>query len=341
MTLFPEKNHEIGSEFWAVPLAQFENKLLPDKTRWFLSGRVALDAIIKDIKKRNSVNTAALPSWCCDSMIVPFLKNNINVKFYSVCFKEGKLHQNLDEAEGADIIFLIDYFGFEQTHDVKFDGIKICDITHSVFRTRQKDADYYFGSFRKWAGFLTGGFAYKKDGELLNDFNVQNGDEYVMLRKEAMNEKKDYINGLNNTKGFLEKFSKAEELLDSGIIGSATESDIQNALFLDVELIRKKRRENAEILIRGLCDFAVFKEMKEGDCPLLMPLYIQNGKRDELKKHLIDKKIYCPVHWAVSEFHKLNSSTEKIYKNEISIVCDQRYDTDDMQRIVSEIKKVL
>ena len=83
---------------------------------------------------------------------------------------------------------------------------------------------------------------------------------------------------------------------------------------------------------------AVFKELKENDCPLFVPLLIDEDKRDALKNHLIKKQIYCPVHWPVTEFHKLNDKTEEIYKKEISIVCDQRYTVNDMKRIASEIK---
>ena len=59
--------------------------------------------------------------------------------------------------------------------------------------------------------------------------------------------------------------------------------------------------------------------------------------RDELKRYLISNNIYCPVHWPKSEYHKLNVETEKLYNQEISLVCDQRYSLDDMQNICKVI----
>ena len=82
MSEFLKTRQEIGSEFWDIPLSTSENSVFGDDTAWFLSGRSALEAIIADIKKQRNVRRAWLPSWCCDSMILPFVKNEINVQFY-------------------------------------------------------------------------------------------------------------------------------------------------------------------------------------------------------------------------------------------------------------------
>lgn len=64
----------------------------------------------------------------------------------------------------------------------------IRDITHSIFSKEYHDADYYFGSLRKWAGFKTGGFAY---GEWKKSLDIASYDkQYVSLRTEAMKKKK-------------------------------------------------------------------------------------------------------------------------------------------------------
>ena len=67
---------EIGSEFWNSPIGNKENEIFPDSTQWFLSGRGALQSIIKELKNCRS---AALPSWCCDSMVKPFIDAGIKV----------------------------------------------------------------------------------------------------------------------------------------------------------------------------------------------------------------------------------------------------------------------
>ena len=61
---------EIGSEFWNVPVIEKSNGLFPESTQWFISGRSALQAIIKELGKPRNVS---LPAWCCDSVIKPFV----------------------------------------------------------------------------------------------------------------------------------------------------------------------------------------------------------------------------------------------------------------------------
>ena len=71
---------------------------------------------------------------------------------------------------------------------------------------------------------------------------------------------------------------------------------------------------------------------------MFVPILVPDGKRDELRRYLIKHEMYCPVHWPVSMYHKLDKRAEIIYKNELSLVCDQRYTEEDMQRMVETIK---
>ena len=102
--------NEIGSEFWSVQVKDVPNHFFPKNTQWFLSGRSALTYILKDIIKKSTVHTVALPSWCCESMIIPFLKAGLKVYFYPVYFFGGHLVQEPDLT--CDVILVMDYFGY-------------------------------------------------------------------------------------------------------------------------------------------------------------------------------------------------------------------------------------
>ena len=67
------RSKEIGSEFYDIPILDRDNLIFNDETKWFVSGRAALDFVIKDIKSKREVKTVSLPSWCCDSMISPLI----------------------------------------------------------------------------------------------------------------------------------------------------------------------------------------------------------------------------------------------------------------------------
>lgn len=324
-----DKN-EIGSEFWSVPITTNTNSLFPSDTHWFLSGRIAQSAIITDILSKQKVQTVALPSWCCESMIRPFLDVHLNVCFYPVVIEQNRLIQHL--RFDCDILFVMDYFGFSSSVDFsQCKSIVIRDVTHSLFSKAHGDADYTFGSLRKWIGIPTGGFAWGNFSKKPK-VDVPNT-EYVKLRREAMDKKADYISGNRQDKVFLDLFRSAEDFLDNavGIYGAASD-DIDSAKHLDVDFIRKKRRENVVELFKYIGDFAIFKELHDEGCPLFLPIFIKD-RRERLKRYLIEKSIYCPTHWPLSPYHRLSDEEKLLYDSEISIICDQRYDKEDMRFI--------
>ena len=329
---------EIGSEFWEVPVIEKQNTLLLESTQWFLSGRSALQAIIADLGEARSV---ALPSWCCDSMIKPFADAGYSIKFYPVIIENGELMQKVKM--DADVLFLMDYFGYTGLqHDMSgYNGVVIRDVTHSIFSTTYSDSDFYFGSLRKWCGLWTGGYAWAKDGHQLPREKKENYD-YTILREKAMEQKSSYIHGWGVTdKEYLRVFDEAEEVLEKVGIEPAADRDVMLAKKLDVEFIKERRRANAEVLRNAFPDWLIFPEMKENNCPMFVPVLIPDGKRDALRCHLIQNEIYCPIHWPVSEYHQLDTRTVHIYQNELSLVCDQRYTEEDMNRMVETIKSFM
>ena len=331
---------EIGSEFWNVPTTDKKDCFLPKHTQWYLSGRSALQAIILNLKE---YHTVAMPSWCCDSMIKPFIDAGIEIAFYPVYWDDG-LRQDI--RLDCDILFLMDYFGYEgsQPDLTGYHGVIIRDVTHTLFSSIRTDADYYFGSLRKWCGVWTGGFAWAKSGGALSAGGTVDT-EYSILREKAMKLKETYISTASCINGqsvidkrFLEIFHKAEEHLEDIGIAPAAERDIKVIEKLDTEHIRQRRRANAALLMEAFSEQLVFRRTEQADCPLFVPILVPNGRRDELHKYLICKEIYCPVHWPISIYHRLNTLTEQIYMNELSLICDQRYNEDDMIRMIDAIK---
>ncbi len=327
---------EIGSEFWDVPLQSISNDLFLPSTEWFLSGRSALSAIVKNLSEKKSV---AMPSWCCESMIKPFINAGMQVSFYPVYFRDGEVIQEVDT--NCDVLFLMDYFGYTSEWDISHSCV-IRDVTHSIFSSIYSDADYYFGSLRKWCGIWTGGYAWtKKDHSfLLCDVERDVDDKgYVLLRKRAMEEKFLYIrNEINADKGFLKIFHKAEEILERCGICDANKRDIECVKKMDVGYITSRRRGNAKILMDAFPEWVMYQTLSDSDCPMFVPVLVPGGQRDQLKTYLIEHEIYCPVHWPISVYHNLDDKTEFIYKNELSLVCDQRYTEEDMYRIVDIIQ---
>ena len=332
---------EIGSEFWDVPVIEKSRPLFPDTVQWFLSGRSALQAILRELKGAGS---AALPSWCCDSMIRPFVDAGLDVRFYPVYFRRGLVQELRTD---CDVLLLMDYFGYTPPKPELsgFGGIVIRDLTHSLFSASCTDADYYFGSLRKWAGFWTGGYAWTRDGRALPVANE--GDQgYTALRRTAMELKNSYIGQtplsdgtVVRDKAYLQVFGQAEDRLETARIAPADPRDIRLACRLDEASIRTRRRANARILMDALKPWLIFPELKDTDCPMFVPVLVPDGQRDALRRFLIGRDIYCPVHWPVSALHRLDERERFLYDHELSLVCDQRYSSGDMDRLADTVRQ--
>ncbi len=336
---------EIGSEFWDIEPCY-------NNTEFLLSGRTALDFIIQDIMKTKKIDSVMLPSYCCHTMIEPFLSNKIDVRFYDVYYDSNKgLCADIPKALENEAFYHITYFGFSHLSGLNFDEIRndysviIDDRTHSCMSEQQNDAcDYCFESYRKWAGFYAIAKASKTNGEFRVKSEKTN-EKYVLMRKQAFELKKLYVeDGQGNKNDFLSLFEEAEGLLEKDYKGYlAPDACVRQLFAFDTKAVKRVRRNNAKVLISELKDVKgmrlVFDELQEIDTPLFVPILVEKD-RDKLKRYLIENKIYCPVHWPLSKCHNgISERARKIYSEELSIVCDQRYDVEDMLRIAAIIKE--
>lgn len=353
--------NEIGSEFWTGSTKCGGNgveSVLPlgYDVRYVLSGRTALDIVIDDAQKARNIKKAYLPSYCCHTMIEPFIAHGIAIEFYDVVCSSIGIEPLFDFTNDCDLVLLLNYFGFIdcKIHEFALDQhnrgkIVVYDSTHSLFgfNIEYSYSDYVFGSFRKWFG-VNAGFCAKKSN--WNDFpHLSENCKYMDLRRNAFDLKQKFTNGESVDKCvFLEMFAQAEHMLERDYKDYAIDKrDVMLLCQVDIDFIRKTRRENAETLITNLLEiddpdiYIPFNMVKENECPLFVPIFIRKGKRKKLCDYLIQKQIYLPVHWPISEAHNLNKRTSEIYGVELSCVCDQRYTTKDMERISEGVKEYL
>ncbi len=352
---------EIGSEFWEYPAPEITVHNLPSWLKWgdfnrlFVSGRTALDHIIMDIKATQEFRIIYMPSYCCHTMIEPFESNGVKVLFYDVLVdEESGLHFDIDYNTECDGVFVINYFGFMSAgtkqildhfkkHTTK---IIIEDATHSLLCSNpyNPDSDYVFSSLRKWFALPGAAVVFKRKLEFTIKEPAHIHSQYIQMKIEGMNLKKEYFNTNYSTKeSFLRIFHDAELLLDKDY-KNYTIDDLSFSIIeqTDREKIKSKRISNATCLLSALNKHSKFKplfnEVSKKDCPLFVPLIVESAWRTRLKEYLINKKIFCPVHWPKSDLHHLSDRSEFIYDTELSIVCDQRYEIEDMERIITAIK---
>ncbi len=332
---------EIGSEFHRMNNEDGRGFKFPVEGALVFSGRTAIETVLKEVP---FAKKAVLPSYCCDSMIEPFIKAGIGVEFFSVEYKDG-LNIDVQIPEHADILLWCNYFGYstpmpDMSSFKNNGGIIIEDITHSLFSSSPNSfqSDYLVASVRKWEPIYCGGYCASVGGNLKYIPMITPPDDFVKLRDSAMRLKAEYLDDLNEDKKqkFLSMFVDGNNWLSDNYSGLTVDNEsVQFLESVDMEKQKQARLRNARVLYDGLRDKVDFLFPKEDmECPLFVPIVIQN--RNEVRKALVENKIYCPVHWP-----KPVGCSSNLYELELSLICDQRYDEEDMDRIVSTLCNVI
>ena len=322
-------------------------------TRYTLCGRTALELVLRDILREQKVKKVYMPSYCCHTMIEPFVIKGIEPVFYDVFFTDTGIDFDFDENTDCQLVFLMDYFGFprdktmEVAHSQKAMGkTVIYDATHTVFCEAMdySACDYVFGSFRKWFGVNAGFCA--KGGTWTCFPALSQNKTYTRMRNAAFSDKACFMAGQAVEKSvFLDGFSRAEAYLETDYVGYAPDGDSMRVLeAVDVDVLRRKRRENGASVINEICRMqsssvhSPFKQVGRRDCPLFVPLQVTKELRKELRGMLIQNQVYLPVHWPLSDLHSAKGVSGEIYDTELSFVCDQRYGMEDMDRAIQRIR---
>ena len=200
-------------------------------------------------------------------------------------------------------------------------------------------ADYEVASLRKWFPLACGGVAWKRDGTITRPTRAPEP-ALVTLRIQAMEDKARFLRlGIDNPESkqiFLEKYRYCNLAFKNDykdiMIDPWSENELKRQ---DIQNICKVRRANATILLYGLHGITgiipVFTKLCEGDCPLFVPIFAE--RRDELQKWLAQRAIYCPVHWP----KPIKEARSNLYAGELSLICDQRYGSEEMERILQAL----
>lgn len=328
---------EIGSEFHKCEPETGNGFPFPVEGLLVFSGRTAIETVLKEIP---NAKKAVLPSYCCDSMIDPFIRAGIEVSFYPVNYSNG-IKIELIIPDDADVFLWCNYFGYRITMPdmITFKrrgGIIIEDITHSLLSSSVYDvqSDYLVASVRKWEPISCGGYCASVKGKLHYPPTILPPDSYMQLKNNAMKLKAEYLEHLEEDKKqeYMAMFSDGNRWLNKNYTNMCIDSLSMCFLeHVDIEEQKKVRRENAHILYEGLKNKVEFLFPEENmDCPLFVPIISTN--RDNIQKKMIQNQIYCPIHWP-----KPNNCVSNLFNLELSLVCDQRYTEKDMNRIVSAI----
>lgn len=350
---------EIGSDFWDYPVEECESNFKVDdlpssfEYTYTISGRSAIYTVLCQEGLNNT--TVLLPYFTCDTITEVFIKAGCRIVRYKV---NRNLTCNVDDifncinSYNPRIVFLQDYFGFETLNSIqavvdeihKNNGIVITDLTHSLFsRFKKNISDIYVMSLRKFFAIPCGGvIVSKKKYNTTVSSELQKIDE---LSFKAFAHKKDYI--FEKTQLGKSYYLTEYKMLHSciSIISQLSISKAGQEVIKQVDKNKLGiiRRRNYNYLRNILKDNnyieTIMGEATNLVTPLFFPIYVKNGMRDRLKSFLVSNDVYTPVIWPKDRFLDVSDSDgDFIYDNILCIPCDQRYDLNDMQRIINLIE---
>lgn len=358
---------EIGSNFWLDPnddyscetelsVAEFGYK--GKDTVLLSTGRAAENIVLDDVESRNpNVNKVAIvPPYTCHTVLEPFYKHGYELYTYRVSINLETSAIDLKEViedKKPGIVLIHRYFGFDTVvgcrdiiDEYSEKGIVfIEDGTQSLFSNYEAlNTDYYTGSLRKWAGLPDGGFAVSKKTLFRakpNEYDV----ELTEAKLSASYEKNSFIQGLEVEKQhFLNLYAEAEQILNAEHKYYKI-SPVSIGVFnkLDKKELIKRRRENYSCLFERIkvreWIRPILGQLTEEVVPLYFPIYVED--RLAFQARLREERIYAPIVWPLPDkIPHICDEAKTLYDNLICIPIDQRYDIDDMMRIIACVEKL-
>lgn len=305
----------IGGEFHYSPfillrkkcfdIEEYLKKKYPNKYYFFTSGGLSsLDIILKELNIING-KKVLLPSYLCPSIIIPFKKNGIKYSFYKINKKleieTDDLLQKSDNSVAA--ILLINYFGFRCNIKESLltllrnkNIIIIEDAVQSFFSDFKPIGDYVFNSFRKFSP-VNGSviIANKKINiPLKNSVNQYQIYKTLGLWLKWLKE----VIDIHFDKIYLSLFRFADKKYNSVSPGKFTLFNKHLLTRYNFKHIMYQRKYNYEFLLSEFKETAIYKYLPMGIVPLGFPILLKN--RDEIRAKLLNKNIFCPIHWNLS-----------------------------------------
>ena len=328
----------IGGEFDISPFSlnvDFEAHVVAPA---FASGRAALRAILRENSSRG-LNEIWLPRYVCKTVPDAACIEKFTVKWYEV---GPNLHIDFESftqfPKKPFLIVLIDYFGMlDLSCDVtalhEYGAVVILDKIQALFEKRDFGADYWFYGYRKFLPIPEGAFAWSQSGQIIP--SGREGDAGIIKTLAGLVKNMASSYSLRD-EAYLRLFRLGEDHLDA-------QEEIQSTgpLFgfllsnVDIAKAREARCVNYRILSEMLVNIGIYPFLTTeipDTAPLAVPIALHD--RNRLRKHLISKRIYLPVHWPQEESVGFAGFMNE---HELSLVIDQRYGLNDMSRIVETL----
>lgn len=343
----------IGGEFELDPALLKTSNYRPEAGRYFSSGRAALHAILKRLKKTHPELLVLIPNYLCRSIVQTLDDLKLPFAFYQLS-KDLRVDKESVEklAKKQPVrklaLLLINYFGLvDCAKDIEFikglerDHIVIQDNVQAFFEMgKDSEAEFSFTSFRKTLPTPDGALAKttedlgSSDGGTINAFAFHKTISGLIKYLARFDGKNEDI--------YLDFSRLGEEELDHNKFYEENISPLSLRILgnLDFPEIIERRVSNFRYLQDRLLSIGLkpLVSLEEGEVPLFFPVLIKD--RDKVRQALAEARIFCPAHWPLHLHQAELEPAAYLYTNELSIIIDQRYDRRDMDKIAAKLESL-
>jgi hypothetical protein len=317
--------NEIGGYF-SLELQKNSNGF--HKNGLFLNtGRNAFEFILKSLSR---VNKIWIPFYTCDVILEPLIRHSIPYDFYHIN-KDLEIDGNIHLGENEYLLYT-NYFGLKDSYSKKlkekYKDLLIIDNAQALFSPPKPNSFY---SPRKFIGMPDGGIAY------LYNPNYDRIEEKDISYDRCSHLLKRY--DCNASEGY-EDFKQVSMRLCN--LPVQLMSDLSRAIFDNVnfEHVKERRLNNFWYLHQHLAKYNQLKiSNSDFECPMVYPFLFKDAN---LRESLIKDKIYIATYWPNVTGWVDSRSVEKYLTDFLlPLPIDQRYDVEDMRRIVNFILKFI
>lgn len=317
-------NKEIGGYF-ELELPKVGQHYHPNALK-LNSARNSFEYILKVLKPKK----VYLPYFNCAVMLEPIKKTDICHEFYHI--DKNLEIVNKISLQQDEYILYINYFGIKnkyvKTLIKKYGKYVIIDNSQSFFTILPNKVLSIY-SPRKFFGVPDGGYL---AGELSSN---------LLLKHDKSIGRISHLIGRIEETGnqYYSEFKKNDDSLSMQNIKRM--SKITDILLggLDYQDLLKIRNDNFLFLHEKLKNInELHIELKHINGPLIYPLLLKN----DIKNILIQNKIYIATYWQeVLNIPKISHIEQYLTSHLLALPIDQRYNKNDMRRIVKIIKEIL
>lgn len=285
------------------------------------SGRFCLEYLLKC----RHYNKVYVPYYTCDTVIEPIIKLGIKYEFYHIDRNYrivDDIHLVPDEA-----LLYTNYWGLQGNYCEelarKYCRQLVLDYTQAFYSKPISGIDTFY-SCRKYFGVPDGGYLYT---DAIADFEIEQDESYT--RMDSLIKRID----LSPEAGY-DDFHKVSAIFHDMPIRRMSNLTKRLMQSIDYERVAQQRIDNYNVLREVLGG----RELNSGEIPMIFPFESAEGQ--ELRKHLITHKVFLAKYWPNVDEWTEEGSTERWLTNHIlPLPIDQRYDKEDMNRILEIIKK--